>query len=308
MFLTSILALTDFSVNGDKALARAGELARGHGAALRLMYIPSGHHPDCLDPDTRLTQTASAMAQRLGLKVRTVGAGHYSLDNILVQAKQASLLVVPQRSERGFLTSWLLGPDAIRLTRHCRCPVLLARGALRRPLRQIVVGVDLTPASHQRAMLASLLNGDAQVELFHAVRPFRENQLPAVDLDRCVPRRYRDNRIEQEARSQLGRMTQSLATPAMPVVSSAPIGEPSEQLMARLALTGADLVVVGKRRRHAVVDWLLPSTAHQLLAQSPCDVLVVPEDFQLSAIRSPVQRLKEPAAPQRLAWPATGTQ
>ena len=277
MFLTSILALTDFSADGERALARAGQIAREHGAALRLMYMPFGKHPQCLDADTRLSQTAIAMEQRLELTVRTVGAGNHSLDNVLLQA-----------------------------ARDCRCPVLVVHGAKRRRLRQIVVGIDFTSASHHRAMLACLLDRDAKVELFHAVSATGESQLRRADLDRSVRRRYRDNCIEH-ARVQLGQMTQSLYAHSMPVVSWAQIGEPAEQLMARLALTGADLVLVGKRRRSAAIDCLLRSTAHELLAQAQCDVMVVPEDFKLSATRSAVQRLKDPA-PQWPPWPAIGRQ
>ncbi|MEP6971424.1 MAG: universal stress protein, partial [Betaproteobacteria bacterium] len=106
MVFTSILVLTDFSADGDKALARAGQIALGHGAVLRLMYMPSGKGAECLDPDTRLAQTASAMSQRLGLTVRAVGSGDFSLDNIMLQAEHARLLVLPQRSGRGLIDSW----------------------------------------------------------------------------------------------------------------------------------------------------------------------------------------------------------
>lgn len=190
MTLTSLLALTDFSANGDKALARASAIARDHGAVLRIMYLGSDIYSACLDPGTRLIQTASAMARRLGLTVRAVGSGNCSLHSIVLQAEKTKLLVVPQRSQRGSFASWLLGPEAIRFTPHCRCPVLLARRAIRRPLRQIVVGVDFTPASHQRAKLACLLNREAEVELSHAARPFRERSLRVANLDPSVPRRY----------------------------------------------------------------------------------------------------------------------
>ncbi len=308
MALTSILALTDFSLDGDRALARAGEIALGHQAVLRIMYQPSGTHPECLDPDTRLVQTAAAMARRLGLTVRAVGAGDYSRRNILLQAEKAKLLVLPLRSEQGVLGPWFTGPDAIRFARDCRCPVLLVRGAVQRQLRQIVVGVDLTPASHHRAKFACLLDRDAQVELFHAVSRFDERPLRAGDLDRQVSNRYRDNCLEQEAQEKLERMTQSLPTQAVPVVSLARIGEQAEHLMARLALTDADLVVVGKSRRHAAVDWLLGSTAHDLLAQSPCDVMVVPDDFTLSPVGSPVQNFRPLPVRKQAAWPAHWSQ
>lgn len=78
--------------------------------------------------------------------------------------------------------------------------------------------------------------------------------------------------------------------------------------MARLALTGADLVVVGKSRRHAAVDWLLGSTAHDLLVQSPCDVMVVPDDFPVSAVGSPVPHFRQLPVRKQAAWPAHWSQ
>ncbi len=293
MFLTSILALTDFSVAGDNALARACQIARAHGADLQLMYAPVGRRGECLDPDARLMQTATALANQWGLTVRPVGTGNYSLDSILTQAEHANLLVLPQRSKRSLVALWLAGPEAIRVARHVRCPVLVTRGPIRQRSRQILVGVDFTPASHHRAVLACLLDRNAQVELFHAVNTTGENLLRRADLDGNVLRRYRDN-CKDIARNQLARMTQLLSTPSMPVVSSAQLGQPAEQLIKRQGFSGADLVIVGKRRRHAATDYLLRSTAHELLAESNCDVMVVPDDFQVSPTRSLVQRLKMP--------------
>ena len=304
MFLTSILALTDFSVAGDNALARACQIARAHGADLQLMYAPVGRRGECLDPDARLMQTATALANQWGLTVRPVGTGNYSLDSILTQAEHANLLVLPQRSKRGQFAPWLAGPEAIRFARHIRCPVLVTRGPIRRHLRQILVGIDFTPASHHRAMLACLLDREAQIELFHAVNTTNESLLRRADLDGNVLRRYRDN-CKHIARNQLERMTQLLSSQSMPVVSSAQIGQPAEQLLKRQSFSGADLVIVGKRRRHAATDFLLRSTAHELLEESPCDVMVVPDDFQVSPTRLVVQQRKDPVQQWLSAWPTT---
>ena len=307
MILNSILVLTDFSAYGDKALERAGQIALAHRAVLRLMYRPSGAYPECPDPDRRLAQTAGAMAQRLGLTVRTVATGDSSPENVMLQAANARLLVLPQRSGQGWPSSWLVGPDAIRFTRGSRCPVLVARSATHRPHRQIVVGVDFTPASHHRAMFACLLERDAEVELFHVVDTSGESRLRRADVSRSVIRHYRENSLEN-ARVQLRRMTQSLYAHASPVVSAAHLGDPAVQLMARLIYTDADLVVVGKCSRFAVTDSLFGSTAHYMLAHARCDVMVVPDDFQLSATPALVQRPRDPAPPRLSPWLPAGRQ
>ena len=86
-------------------------------------------------------------------------------------------------------------------------------------------------------------------------------------------------------------MTQSLYPNAISVVSSAHMGKPAKQLLSRQAWAGADLVVVGKSRSNVIVDRLLGSTAHELLAQSRCDVMVVPDDFTLSTTRMSAQTM-----------------
>lgn len=284
MFLTSILVLTDFSPGGDKAIARAGQIALGHGAELVLMHVPSRRPLGAQDTQSRLTQAAEAIALRLGLTVRTVEPRAYSHRAVVARAALAQLLVLPQRSGSGWGLSSFSGPDAIRLTRDCSCPVLVARGVVRRRMRQIVVGIDFTAASQHRAMLACLMDRDAQVELLHAVSTSGEKELQKADVNPDVVRTYREDCVEQ-ARVRLRSMTQSLYAHALPVVSSARIGKPAQQLLSRQMWGGADLVVVGKRRRPALVDRLLGSTAHELLAQARCDVMVVPDNFTLSATR-----------------------
>ncbi|MCB2005162.1 MAG: universal stress protein [Burkholderiaceae bacterium] len=281
MLFSSILALTDFSAAGDKALERAAQIALAHRATLRLMLLPADHETACLDPDTRLRQTAQALAMRLGTPVTAAGSVDGSPDALAAYARAGDLLVLPQRSRRS-MTHWLAGPDAIRILRACPCPVLVARGAVRRRLRQVVVGVEFTPAAQQRAMLACLLAPGADVELFHAVDTHGESQLRQAEVDDAVLRNYRDNCMEH-AQMRLRWMTQSLAALGHEVVTAALRGEPARQLVLRQQWIGADLLVVGKQRRHALFDAVLRSTAHQVLAQARCDVLLVPHDYVVSA-------------------------
>ena len=287
MSFTSILALTDFSADGDKAVERAAQIALGHGAVLRLLALPDDGCGPGPELDTRLGQAAKAVAVRLGLTVHPVGVANGGLDALAVHARAADLLVIPQRSVRT-LSSWLAGPDAIRILRACRCPVLVARGAVRRRIRHIVVGVDFTPAAHHRAMLACMLDRDAEVELFHAIDMSGESHLRQAEVVGDAIRNYRESCMEY-ARLRLRWMTQSLLANGHAVLSAAMGGDPAQQLVARQQWVGADLLVVGKQRRHALFDCVLGSTAHQVLDQARSDVLLVPHDFELSGSRVKVQ-------------------
>jgi nucleotide-binding universal stress UspA family protein len=52
-------------------------------------------------------------------------------------------------------------------------------------------------------------------------------------------------------------------------------GRPAEQIVARLRSAGIDLAVVGSRGHGRIERLLVGSTAEQVLASSPCSVLIV---------------------------------
>jgi len=59
------------------------------------------------------------------------------------------------------------------------------------------------------------------------------------------------------------------------VVVVAREGDPAEELLEVARAASADLVIVGRRGRDFVARTLLGSVAARVVAQAPCDVLVV---------------------------------
>ena len=59
-------------------------------------------------------------------------------------------------------------------------------------------------------------------------------------------------------------------------------GDPARQAAVQQEYVGAELIVVGKRRRSAVADFFCGSVAQRLLSWSSSDVLVVPHDHRSS--------------------------
>lgn len=279
MFFTSILAVTDFSVGGDHALERAAHLAGLHGATLRLLYAPMPARPAGADPAARLARSAHALSSRFAVTVDPVDAAAATTEDVVSLARGADLLVIHQPSERT-LKAFLAGQPAIRLARLCHCPILVVRGPARMRFRRILAAVDFGPPARHLALLACAVDGDAQVELFHAVDTVGELRLRQADVSQDVIKTYRRS-LAQYAQARMATLTGSLGDRGTRVLSAIGRGDPARQAAARQAYTGADLLVVGKRRRGALADFLLGSNVRRILGHAACDVLVVPHGSDL---------------------------
>ena len=77
-------------------------------------------------------------------------------------------------------------------------------------------------------------------------------------------------------------------------------GDPVVQITVQKQASKADLVVVGKSRPHAVVDWLMGSMARGLVAGLDCDVLVVPHDYHTAGPAGP-SKAGSPMGPGAMA-------
>ena len=74
MKIRSILALTDLSVDADRAVRRAARLAADHGAELRLLHLSTGTLAPNANPLPRLQRRARRLARQHGFAVDVVAA------------------------------------------------------------------------------------------------------------------------------------------------------------------------------------------------------------------------------------------
>lgn len=281
MYLTSILAVTDLSVDGDHAVERAAQIAMAHGgASLNLLYAPMSSTPVCDDPANRLAEIAGALSSQPGLRVHTLTTTATTLEHIAKEAMGADLVVIPHRRERT-LKALLCGPPALRLTRLIRCPVLATQWAPQTRFRRILVAVDFVSSSKDMAKIGSVVHKDAQVELFHAVNPIGESRLRQADVDPDVIMTYRQSCLHY-AQVRMAALTESVGRKDTGMLTAIGRGDPAEQVVRRQELVGADLLVIGKRRSTAFEDFVLGSTARRVLGLTKSDVLVVPHGFQVS--------------------------
>jgi len=295
----AILAVTDFSAQGDNALSRAALLAAEHGATLKLIYLAYRGEPPPPDAGCRLAHHAMQLGERHDIPVRPVSRLAFTLEDVLPQARCADLLVWGTAPARG-IRSFFLGQPVEGMLRRCQRPILVVRNPAEGPYRSLVVAIDFSEASRSLVELAFALNKDAQVELFHAVSTANEGKLRYAEVSEQAIRAYREE-CRRYAQDRMFRLTDSYDARRNRVLSAIRYGNPARQVTVQQQRSGAELIVVGKHPSSAAVDLFFESVAQGVLRDSTSDVLIVPHGHQPASSAPAVNRLKaEPRVVRRM--------
>lgn len=285
----SILAVTDFSVQGDHALTRAALLSAEHGATLKLLYLPYPGEVPPPDAAGRLAHHASQLSQRHNIRVRAAGQLAVCVDDVLPEARCADLVVwgsMPIQGPR----SILMGQPVEGLLRKGQRPVLIVRRKASEPYRSLLVAVDFSEASRGLVELGSALSKSAQVELFHAVSTANEGKLRYAEVSERAIRAYR-HECRRYAQDRMFRLTDSYDARRNRVLSAIGHGDPARQTVVQQQHSGAELIVVGKHPASLLTDMIFGSIAKRVLRYAKADVLVVPHDYEPASSASAVKRL-----------------
>ena len=238
MTIRSILVATDLTSRESLAVQRAWQVAKAHGATVKLIK-----------------------ADRL--------------EDAAAEAAGIDLLVVPDRSERS-LRAFLLGQQVMRLLRSCGCPVLVARQLRGSHHERILVAADLSARSQALVEFAGAFEPRAQLEIFHAISTLEEAKLRSAEATEQAIRAYRE-RCRQRAREGMQALAATLDGAGTRRVDTAVgRGDAGIQAAIRQEESGADLVVIGRTPASAWEDFLCGSAAQRVLRWSSGDVLVVP--------------------------------
>lgn len=284
MNIQTILAVTDLSARGRRAVARAALIAADHRALLKLLYAAPA--PGDGDAVAGMAALARETAARFGILVKCLppAPGGHTLAAVADAAHRVDLLVVDAASGRPRLSG---GVPIAPLLRAVACPVLVTQREALHRYRRLLVAVDFTPASRQMVALAWALDGAAQVELFHALSTAPEGRLRLADASEQALKACRHQRLG-EARERMFWLSDAAAVRHRRVVSAIGSGDPARQAAVQQQASGADLLVVGQRRRSALMDFLLGSVAQRVLRMATADVLVVPHALRTAP--APVTR------------------
>jgi nucleotide-binding universal stress UspA family protein len=281
-----VVIATDFSEHAAHAASRVAMLAKEanmHAAtvlhvleespvkALRHIFNTS---PNAATQRSRhvkrqLEAIAGELRQRTGLATesRDVAGSRLRI------AALADLLVIGAQGNRP-VRDFLIGSTAQRLLRRISRPILVVRRRPEAPYRRVLIAVDFQRDPSNALDYAERLAPRATLDLVHAYDVPFEGKMRYAGASGDVIDSYR-----AEARTSAARnMAAVVLSRTSPAVKRTFIvyGHAANELLEKEKEIEADLVIVSRRDKSLTEELLFGGVVPRLLADSKCDVLVVP--------------------------------
>lgn len=278
-----ILAATDFSDRGDRAVRRAAMLATTFSADLMLAHVVEGDQPEHLLwafgglATKELESTARTIADSYGVVCTARVVRGEAYDAIAALARDAAAdFIVMGTHRRNSVKDVFVGTTLERVLRTQTVPVLVASVEQPAAYRTVLAAVDFSDCSGDALRSASslgLLRG-TQGTILHVSDPSDSVEPGSSPRDTGM-------RIAADALDTGQRMTQFVQSLDLGDIQCSvrvrPCEGPPAPCIARVAdEINADLVIVGARGRNQAIKMLLGSVATDLLKILHTDVLVVP--------------------------------
>lgn len=283
-----ILAGTDFSRPGTRAVTRAAMLAAQHSARLEIVYVMPRLDRAVLRLLGRGSATAREIeevsAQHLNEAVELAEARGVSASARILRGSAAAemareaeriaadLIVIGNRGQRA-RRPIVIGTTAERLVERGGCDILVVRTQPKAPYHTILTCVALGPKSHSVLSSAAALSDNAEFHLVHAYEPPFESQLLS---QRVGEQSLREHRAATRARAlaDIAALVErsGVAAERHPTVHVRR-GEPSDVILTTAEQVDANLVVVG-RNQSALEAFFLGSATKHVLRAASIDVLI----------------------------------
>ena len=284
---TSLDPLSDPVVRAGADLARltGAELVLLHAHSLPVAYFAAPTGLTTVSPDLLETER-QVRRQMLGEQLDRLGIAAESLAGTIIEAgaphrmlleasaaREADLIVVGARETAG---RTLHGSTTDRVLRKASCPVWVIAGesgdSSLSP-RRVLAPVDLSPLSAESLRSALALLGtfedvsELEIQALFVLTP-EEHESST---------QFTPEQIERLAREELDRFVDQTLTPGgLDVRRTVRIGEIRKEILAEVAETTIDLLILGTHGRSGFERFLLGSVASDLAAQATCNVLIVP--------------------------------
>ena len=296
----SILVATDFSDNATHAVRKAALLAEHHAARLTLLHVvnPAGFKPlrewfgHSIDVDLKAAQAretlrrfAAEIIGRHGVPVRFRIVIGESFDEILRASEGVDLLVLGQRG-RNRIKDLVTGSTADRLLRSCRRAMLIVKLPLDGFYRSILVPVDFTAYSQGCLQAAAGLVRTAKVHMFHALDSIDEFQMRMADVPADVILNH-GSIVDRELHIRMQGIAAKAGVESSRLSTAVRRGPALACTLDQVDKLGADLIVVGKHGASAMAEFLLGSLTSRLLAESKCDLMVLPRAAVAALLSQP---------------------
>lgn len=279
-----ILGATDFSLRSQRALRRAGFLARRSAAELALVHVVDDDQPEELvelerrEANKFLMEQIASFAELRNLPCRVVVTTGEAFDGVLRTAISSSAnLIVMGTHRKQLLRDIFVGTTIERVIRTGPFPVLMVNREAERPYRSALAAVDMSePSAYAIAVAEALrLTDGADVTVVHAFIALAKGRLFAVNASRDQIDKYvADERLS--ASMNLSAFLSSHGLCRLGWSLRLEEGEAFEVIARVVHELAPDLLIIGTHGRSGVAKMLLGSVAEEALRSLDVDILAAP--------------------------------
>jgi nucleotide-binding universal stress UspA family protein len=284
--MKNILIATDLTINSDRALERAIRLAKCSGAALHIVHVApvyqlSGKAKESAalkqDKETLIRAYLSGYkgADTVKAEIHVVESGNAFAEIIKAsQETTADLIVMGVHNKVGF-KDLFVGTTIERVIRKGLKPVLMVVDKPKTNYKSVVVGCDFSDSAKSAFNFALQLASGAAINLVHSY-DFSETttghriELYAGDVIKNI-----EVAMMQKFMKESDQMLKDHKVPAKNFSHKTVKGAPEHALAAEVKKSKADLLVMGVHSRSGFMSSKLGGVTEAVLANPPCDVLVV---------------------------------
>jgi nucleotide-binding universal stress UspA family protein len=255
-----VLAATDFSPAGQRAVGLAAEWARKEHARLRIVHVtpPEGWLSRAWGVESSATAAIQKHATNLLKQLadsidpdRTIelstgvlsGAASRSIASA-VHDYRADLLFVGARGEHGDNGERTLGGTAMKLLATAQSALFLVRGTSADPVASVVAAVDLSPRSRGVLQWADLAAADRHLHAYHAYDVPFAGRLQAYGLVASAVDAYAEQARSQHTADLAALLASIGRTAATSLVVER--GDAAVELLRYVESVEPALVVLGK--------------------------------------------------------------
>lgn len=291
--LKRILVATDFSAAGQRAVMRAGQLARQCEANLFLVHarpdwnlfsrwrpaLQDSYQDVAHSSETPLRLALAELESRFGVHARCdsrLGKASHVIA-ALVAELEPHLLVIGARGEHEACGPGpCLGGTAMKLLAHVGTPILLVRRDPGARYASVMVAVDAPSTLSRRAVLwGSGLVGDGDCHVVNACDVPYVERMRLQEVDETVIQR-RMMQSEEAATATLRDLLGAAEGEAR-LHTRVVRGEPVSAVLAEIGRIPTDLLVIGKREPPAShgQGGAMGGIGFRIAYHAPTDVLVL---------------------------------
>lgn len=291
--LKRILAATDLSVAGQRAVMRAGQLARQWEAQLFLAHArpdwnlfsrwrpatPDSYQDVARSSEAPLRAAVAELESRFGVHARCdsrLGKASSVIAGMAAELEPHLVVIGARGEHEGSTPHPCLGGTALKLMARVQTPLLLARRAPDTLYSSALVAVDAASSLSRRTVLwgsGLVQGGDCHIVHAYDVPYIERMRLLGTD-EAVLERRMRQS---EEAAGLMARELAGAAEGQAKLYTRVVRGEPVTAILAEIERIAPHLVVVGKRGPEApsAQQGAMGGVAFRIAYHAPTDVLLL---------------------------------